>query len=75
MMGLVGVELKFLLAYSPELNLAELVFSFVKNYLHHHCNNEQSLEENIQFAFNRVTPTLMYKFYKKNVVENLNKSD
>ena len=65
LLRLTGIKLRFLPAYSPELNPAELVFGYVKNWLRHNRDSQVSLETNITSAFDRVTYDLMVKFYKK----------
>ncbi|EFA79070.1 hypothetical protein PPL_08540 [Heterostelium album PN500] len=37
-----GVDIRFLPAYSPELNPIELVFGYVKNYVRHHRTLQES---------------------------------
>ena len=65
LLWLTGITLRFLPAYSPKLNPAELVFGYVKNWLRHNRDSQISLESDITSAFGRVTYNLMVKFYKK----------
>ena len=63
-----NVKLIFLPTYSPELNPIELVFGWVKRYLHEN-SSDQPLLFDIKAAFSLVTPELVKKCYYKCLFE------
>ena len=65
LLNLNNVSIRFLPAYSPELNPAELVFGYVKNHLRLYRDSTLSLESDIESAFGRATYPMMCRFYKK----------
>ena len=60
----VGVEIRKLPAYSPELNPCELVFGYVKRFLREN-HNGYPLWFEIALAFSQVPHDLLEKWYDK----------
>lgn len=58
-----GIQLIFLPAYSPELNLCELVFNVVKKHVRYHRNGFSPLLDEVLVAVASVTPKMMVSFY------------
>jgi len=48
---------------SPELNPAELVFAFVKNFLHKYRKSNDDLLESIVYSFSKITSQQLLKVY------------
>jgi len=63
-LGHVGVKMVFLPAYSPELNPAEMVFAFVKNFLRRRRKSHENLLFCVSYAFSLVSAETLLKFYK-----------
>lgn len=59
------IKLKFLPAYSPELNPIELVFMKVKRYLREYRTPQLSLWTDIGIAFGTVQWIDIFRFYSK----------
>jgi len=57
------IKLVFLPAYSPELNPAELVFGFVKNYLRKYRRSNEDLFQSLIYVFSLVPTTTVLRFY------------
>lgn len=56
-------SIKFLPAYSPELNPIELIFGWVKNKLRSNIKPFENFEDQIKFFFCQVSFSLVFKFY------------
>ncbi|KAL9648874.1 hypothetical protein ABK040_003804 [Willaertia magna] len=60
-----NIYIVFLPAYSPELNLCELVFSFVKQFIRTNRFNNESLINSIYRVCSKINHNMMINFYKK----------
>jgi hypothetical protein len=58
-----GVEIRYLPAYSPELNPCEMVFSWVKDRMVHHRTKERMWAEALRL-FASVEPAMMDNWYR-----------
>ncbi len=58
-----GIALKLLPKYSPELNPIELIFAFVKHILRNYYDSSKSLQHQVMSAFRMVSRMLVFQCY------------
>jgi len=63
-LNVAGVSLVYLPAYSPELNPCELVFNFVKSFIHSHRRFGSVILEEVLCALSMVTQQHITSFYQ-----------
>ena len=63
LLEVVGVDIRFLPVYRPELNPCELVFSYVNTFLRNHRDNGLMWEEALD-SFSNITHGQMEGWYR-----------